>query len=303
MDQEMDQENDKKPLVTFYLKNTITCPVCGMEFKREEMMTGRGRLITKGITKELRRYYEPSKVYGKVNPLLYPVTVCPRCYFGVLHEDFDKIKPQNVANAKAASEKRLAVINRIFGTLDFRQTRELKHGAASYILAIDCYDYFDKWASPTMKKAICSIRAAWLFNDLEMENPLDDYGNMQNHFYKKAHDFYKVVLIKQERGEESFDGIKHMGPDTDFNYGYDGILYLVGVLAMRNSYLEKDKLKVIEDFTNAKKIVSKMFGLGKASKEKPSLLLDMARELYDELSEKIEEIKVTMAGQETSSPQ
>ncbi len=291
----MENNDVKKPRVTFYLKNSVICPLCGAEFKREEIFTGRGRLITKGITNELRRIYEPSKVYGKVNPLLYSVTVCPKCYYGVFHEDFAKIKPQYVVRAREGTEKRLSVIHRIFGQVDFTQPRTLIHGAASYILAIDCYDYFDKWASPTIKKAICALRCAWLFNDLEVENPTEDYGNFQNLFYRKALEFYKEVLRKQERGEESFDGIKHLGPDTDFNYGYNGILYLVGVLTLRNSYLIKDTTKKIEEFENAKRIVSKMFGLGKASKEKPSLILDMARDLYEELSAKIEETQKEMS--------
>lgn len=299
----MDHTQEKKPRVTFYLKKPIICPICSEEFKREEMLTGRGRLITKGITNELRRIYEPSKTYGKVNPLLYPVTVCPKCYYAVFHDDFNKIKPQYYEKAKSGAEKRRSVISRIFEALDFNQPRTLKHGAASYILAIECYDYFDRWNSPTIKKAICALRAAWLFNDLEVENPADDYGNLQNLFYKKALEFYKDVLRKQEKGEESFDGIRHLGPDTDFNYGYDGILYLVGVLTLRNSYLIKEPDKKIEEFENAKRIISKMFGLGKASKEKPSLILDMARDLYEELSAKIDEIKKEMSAPSSATAQ
>jgi len=296
-------KENKVPKVTFFLKNPIICPVCNTEFKREEMFTGGGRLITKGITNELRRIYEPSKVYGKVNPLLYPVTVCPNCFYATFHDDFNKIKPQNIEKAKSDTPKRIGVINKIFGSLDFTQNRTLKHGAASYILAIDCYDYFDKWFSPTVKKAICALRAAWLFSDMEVEYPLEDYGELQNIFYKKAEEFYKEVLLKQERGEESFDGIKNLGPDTDFNYGYDGILYLVAVLTLRNSYLIKDPLKKIESFENAKRIVSKMFGFGKASKSKPSLILDMARDLYDELSAKIDELNKQISGSSPNPPQ
>lgn len=298
----MEQSGEKKPKITFYLKDPIICPVCGEEFKREEMLTGRGRLITKGITQELRRIYEPSKIYGELNPLIYPVTVCPRCYFGAFHEDFNKVKPMQIEKAKSGTEKRISVIKRIFGNLDFKQPRTIKHGAASYILAIDSYDYFDRWASPTIKKAISALRAAWLFNDMEIEDPMGDYGNLQNLFYKKALEYYKEVLRKQERGEESFDGIKSVGPDTDFNYGYDGILYLVAYLTLRNSFLFKDITTKIEEFESAKRVVSKMFGLGKASKSKPSLILDMARELYDEMTAKVEEFKQQAGSAPTDTP-
>ncbi|MBU1076247.1 MAG: DUF2225 domain-containing protein [Spirochaetes bacterium] len=284
-------EDDKKNKVTFILKNDISCPVCGTDFKREELLTGRGRLIAGNITGELRRLYEPSKVYGKVNPLLYPVTVCPNCFFSAFHEDFSKLKVDGVEKAKVSTEKRKGIIDRIFKNLDFKAERKTQHGAASYILAAECYDYFDKWSSPTIKKAISSLRAAWILSDLEVEDPLADFGNLQNLFYKKALQYYIDVLIKQEKALESFDGIKHLGPDTDVNYGYDGVLYLIGSLTLKNSFFEKDSPEKITNLEKSKKVVSKMFGFGKVSKEKPSILLDMARDLYDELSRKIEELK------------
>ncbi len=284
-------EEAPKKKVTFFSKNEITCPVCGTSFKREEMFTGGGRLIAGGITPELRRLYEPSKVYGKVNPLLYPVTVCPKCYYAAFKEDFSKIKPNGINLAKQNTERRIGIIKRIFGFLNFEENRTLKHGAASYVLAIESYNYFDKWASPTVKKAISSLRAAWLLSDLEVEDPMADYGDLQTLFYKKALQFYNEVLRKQEKAEESFDGIKNLGPDTDHNYGYEGILYLIGYLTLKLSYLEKDSPQKIQLFENAKKIVSKMVGFGKANKNKPSLIIDMARDLYDEINQKITELQ------------
>ena len=56
--------------ITFFSKNSITCPVCNNEFRREDMRTGRGRLIAGSLTKELRRLYEPTEKYGEVNNLV-----------------------------------------------------------------------------------------------------------------------------------------------------------------------------------------------------------------------------------------
>ncbi len=296
-------EDKPKKKITFFSKNEIICPVCNNSFKREEMFTGGGRLIAGGITPELRRLYEPSKVYGSVNPLLYPVTVCPKCYYAVLKEDFSKIKPNGINIAKQHIERRKGIINRIFGQLNFNDLRTLKHGAASYVLAIESYNYFDKWASPTVKKAISALRAAWLLSDLEVEDPMADYGDLQTLFYRKALQFYNEVLRKQEKAEESFDGIKNLGPDTDHNYGYEGILYLIGYLTMKLSFLEKDSPQKIAMFDNAKKIVSKMVGFGHANKNKPSLIIDMARDLYDELNTKIQELTEKLNGVAQSPPE
>lgn len=286
------QEDNSNIKVTFFLKNDIECPVCGNIFKREELLTGRGRLIAQSISDELRRIYEPSKIYGTVNPLLYPITVCPKCLYACYHEDFNKLKPEGIQKAKQGYDKRKQIIDKIFPALDFNQLRILPHGAASYILAIECYDYFDKWVSPTIKKAISSIRAAWLLSDLETEDPLADFGDLENLFYKRALQYYLEVLQKQEKGQESFDGIKSLGPDTDYNYQYDGILYLVGALTLKTSYLQKNSPERVENLEKAKKIVSKMVGFGRVSKDKPSLIIEKARDLYDEIGKKIEEVKL-----------
>ncbi len=295
-------EDEKKDLkVTFYLKNDLECPICGTIFKREELLTGRGRLIAKSISDELRRIYEPSKVYGNVNPLLYPVTVCPNCFFACYYEDFTKLKPEKINTLKQATEKRKEIINRIFPSIDFNQPRGLEHGASSYMLAVECYEYFDKWVSPTIKKAISAIRAAWLLSDLETENPLANFGDLQNLFYKRALQYYIEVLQKQEKGEESFDGIKSLGPDTDYNYSYDGILYLIGALTLKTSYLQKNTPERVQNLDKARRIVSKMVGFGRVSKDKPVLIIDKARDLYEEIGKKIDEINVAL-GNNPSSP-
>ncbi len=287
----MEQQGEKQKKITFILKHEIKCPVCGTGIKKEELFSGRGRLIAGGMTAELRRLYEPSKVYGKINPLVYPVTVCPECYFAAFHEDFSKLKAKGVEKAKPMTVKRQNIIKRIFQEVDFKQLRTTRHGAASYILTIESYDYFDKWTSPTIKKAISALRAAWLFSDLEVEDPMADFGNFQNLFYKKALQYYIEVLHKQERAEESFDGIKHLGPDTDVNYGYDGILFLVGSLTYKISFQEKHTTQTIENLDKAKRVLSKMFGHGKSSKEKPSIIIDIARDLYEEIADKVKQLE------------
>ncbi|GEM_PF-55533 len=274
---------------TFFTKEPILCPVCGYSFKREEMLTGRGRLIAGKLTLELRRLYEPSKKFGDmIKPLIYPVTVCPSCLFAAIKEDFLKVDKKLIEKARENSERRKVNINKIFPGLDFNGSRKIEHGAASYLLAVEGYSYFDKWASPTLKKAISSLRAAWIFGDLENENPdKEQYGELSNFFYKKTLFFYNEALERWQKGFESYDGAKNFGPDLDKNWGYDGILYLIGYLTNKFSVLEKDILKRKTDLENAKRIISKMFGSGKVSKDKPTAILDMTRDLYDEMSQEI----------------
>ena len=282
-------ENDNASKISFFSKTATTCPVCGTEFFREEMFTGRGRLVAGNVTEELRRIWLPGK-YGLVNPLIYPVTVCPNCYFAVLQEDIKKIKSTGIEQAKQETDRRKATVKKLFGFLDYTMRRQIEHGAASYLLAVQCYTYMDKYASPTLKKAICSIRSAWLFSDLENEYPDKEFGQVSLLFYRKALTFYHESIYKQQKAIESFDGLKTYGPDMDKNFGYDGELYLIGYLTLKLGYLTKDLTKRKNDYEIAKRYISKMFGSGKASKDKPTLILDMTRDLYDELGEKIEQL-------------
>jgi len=296
----MAEENSSEPQVekfTFWSKSPLQCPICGAQFKREEMFTGGGRLIAGKLTLELRRLYEPSKRFAdRIRPLVYPVTVCPECYFAALREDFSTPDKKLLEQAKANSDKRKLNISRIFPGLDFNQERVLEHGAASYLLAVEGYSYFDKRHSPTLKKAVCSLRGAWLFGDLEIQNPdKTQFGDLQNFFYKKSLFFYQQTLERWQRGQESYDGVKHFGPDIDKNYGYDGVLYLVGYLTDKISMTETDIVKKKTDLEGGRRIISKMFGSGKASKDKPSALLDMTRELYEEMAAEINRLEEEIA--------
>jgi len=305
MSQEEEIQQEQSEKFTFIPKEPIKCPICGASFRREEMLTGRGRLIAGKLTLELRRLYEPSKKFGnRIKPLIYPVTVCPECLFAALKEDFFQPDKKLIEVAAQNAQKRKQNIERIFPGLNFTTERTLSHGAASYLLAVEGYSYFDKKFAPTFKKAICSLRAAWLFGDLEIENPdKPQFGELQNFFYNKALFFYKETLLRWQTGKESYDNIRHFGPDIDKNFGYDGVLYLVAYLTNKLSIMETDLLKKKANLEEAKRTVSKMFGSGKASKDKPSDILDMTRDLYDEMSEEIKKIDEIIAKQQQPTNQ
>ncbi len=151
--------------ITYYSKNDIECPICETGFKREEMLTGRGRLNAGDLTDELRRKYIPTQKYGKVSPLIYPVTVCPNCLYAADDYDFLSIPQkakQNIENYKVV---RAEYLIKIFGKIPkFSEKRDIVSGAASYILALSCYPFFDKKKfSPTIKIGIYSLRSGMAY--------------------------------------------------------------------------------------------------------------------------------------------
>ena len=115
--------------LTFFSKTPINCPLCDTSFYREELRTGRGRLNAGNLTRELRRTYVPSQKYGEVFPLLYPITVCPSCYYATFQADFLEISEQAVEKLRSTEQERIGGANLIFENLDFTAPRGLRKAA------------------------------------------------------------------------------------------------------------------------------------------------------------------------------
>jgi uncharacterized protein (DUF2225 family) len=281
---------DSSLKVSYYLKNPVICPLCSTTFKKEELLSGGGRLIATDTTDELRRIYQPSRKFGEVNPLSYPVTVCPNCLYAAFSEDFPHVMGEYVPAALSQKGKRAHDIGLIFPSLDFTRPRDLMSGTASYLLAVSSYSFHNPERAPTFRKGLASLRCAWLFGDLNEKLHDKNYDTLMITMYRKAIGYYEKTISYAQDGRERIDSVKHMGPDLDKNYGFQGVLYLYTLLLYK--YGKEDDLEArIQKLTASKRIISKVFGSGKSSKSKPSFILEISRELYDKLSEKVEELK------------
>jgi len=275
-----------KDRVTFFAKTETVCPVCEGKFYKEELLTGRGRLIAGDLTDELRRNYEPSQKYGEVFPLNYTMVVCPDCLTSLFSADYDQIPPQALAALQDRAEQRVSSVEALFRDLDFRSPRTLKEGAASYVLGIMSYDTFPRNASPTIKQGLCSLRAAWLTGDLHRKYPQDNWDYLTRLFYRKASYFYTEAVIREGDGQESIAEVMNLGPDLDKNYGYDGVLYLSALLEYEYGAREDEDFRRAS-LETAKRTVARIFGMGKASKDKPSAMLDRAKDLFAKMGEEL----------------
>lgn len=280
--------------LTFFSKTPIECPICETSFYREELRTGRGRLNADELTPELRRTYRPSQKYGEVFPLIYPVSVCPACYYAAFQADFMEIPEQAKIPIKNAEPRRIATIRQIFDDLDFTQARGLTEGCASYYLATVAYEHFPKEFSPTFKQGLSCLRAAWLAADLHNKRPNDNFDYLKQVFYRKARFFYARAVELEQTGQESLSAVRHLGPDLDKNYGYDGVLYLTGLLEYEYGPT-KDEAKRQQALSRAKRTVARIFGMGRASKDKPAAILDNARDVYESITKAL--------GEESRSPE
>lgn len=275
--------SDAASSVTYFTKNPVTCPVCEAAFHREELRTGRGRLIAGNLTQELRRLYEPSQKYGEVHPLIYTVSVCPSCYYAAYHQDFEGIPEATKDALLDDTDRRMTAIRPVFDTLSFTEPRGLPEGIASYFFAVMCYDHFPKEYSPTFKRGLSSLRAAWLCSDMDHKQPNENFDYLAKLFYRKARFFYTLAVELEQSGKETISPTAHLGPDIDKNYGYDGVLYVSGLLEFKHGPKEDPERRRLA-LDRAKRTVARIFGMGRASKNKPAAILDNARDLYDEIA-------------------
>ncbi len=275
------QENaEKVSELTFFSKEQVICPICDTRFKREELKSGGGRLIAGNLTDELHRLYEPSAKYGEIFPLVYAVTVCPKCYYAALPQDFSVLDNDSLNAIQGKMDARYASVINLCGSLDFNNNRRLHEGAASYYLAMLCYENVPIKFSPTIKRGLCSLRAAWLFSDMERKFPGENYDYVASLFYHKALFFYRRAVELETSGKEMISSLKSFGPDLDKNYGFDGVLYMAALLEYKyGSKTDPEKRK--ELIMYQRRSLAKMFGLGRSSKNKPGPLLEHARNLYN----------------------
>jgi uncharacterized protein (DUF2225 family) len=278
----------KEAKVSFQSKEEYTCPVCETSFHREELLSGSGRLNAGALTDELHRLYTPSVRYGDVYPLIYLATVCPKCWFAASDKDFEGLPSTSGQAVRADREKRIADVNKILPDVDFYEPRNLFSGAASLYLAVRCYDYFPKEFSPTIKQGLASLRAGWVFDELDTKNPGQHYDWLAELLKKKAMFFYYEAIQREQTGKETLSALKNFGPDTDKNYSYEGALYLSVLLRYKYGFLDNPKLRV-PLLDEGKRTIARIFGVGKSSKDKPGPLLENARALYDNMTKELNE--------------
>ena len=155
-------------------------------------------------------------------------------------------------------------------------------------MACSCYKYRNIDLAPTIKQGISCLRAAWLLLDLNKKEPGKNYDLLAKCFYQNAARLYRFAVKQESTGKEAFSTVAGLGPDIDKNYGFDGVLYLAGLLEYRYGS-RADMRKRIAILEEQRRSVSRVFGMGKSDKNKPKEILGKARDLYNELGEYISE--------------
>ena len=277
----------KKPAISYFSKDKIICPVCKKAFEKEVMRSGNGRMIAGGLTDDLHRIFQPSAKFGRIYPLIYEIGACPYCYTAMLWSDFTELKKKEDTDRLFESrDERKDKVNNVFPHFNLKHERTLFDGCAMYYLALLTYSKVNPEMLPTMKSAFLSLRLAWLTHELDLAVPGHNFEFISQAMYRKALFFYQQgILCETDRTEKS-STLGNFGPDMDKNYGWDGVIYLCGLLEY--TYGQKDDLQLrLKKLSESKTAIARIFGLGKSSKNKPGPLLEKARDLYDRLTKEV----------------
>jgi uncharacterized protein len=284
------EDNTFIPKLTFLVKNETVCRLCDTKFYRESLLSGGGRLNADVVTDTLHRIYKPTSKFGRIHPLIYSIVVCPNCFYSSIPGDFENPIEENIEKLINLKPDRIDFANKLIGEpVDFGKFRTLKTGAAGYVLASLCYDFYGRKSIPVIKQALCSIRTAYLFDDLETEFPDNNYKFLSEIFYKKALFFYKRAMELNQSKDQVIESLKILGPDVDKNYGYDGIIYLIGILTYKFG-AKDDKDMRRKDLDEARLYLGKLFGLGKADFDKPKEILEKSRQFHEVITKEIKEL-------------
>ncbi len=286
------QKPDIRDGNTFFSSKPIECPSCENEVYQESILSGKGRLDAGELREDLYRNYNVTEEFGNMYPFLYAVTTCPKCLYTTFSKDFLVIHKRNKKTLFHSDmiHKRKKTLSFLFKKIpDFKQKKDIMSAFASYLLAMDTYNEIRSRDSPSIRMAICSLRSAWIAKILEEHKYGDFMKTLKDIFYRKSYFFYKRSLQYDTIGKESLGNIWSLGPDIDKDYGYEGVVYLLAWYVVKYESLN-DPTQRRNELQKARTNLSKVFGFGKASREKPSILLSIARDVFDKTEKEMHAI-------------
>lgn len=131
--------------LTLLFNKTIDCPVCYTNFKTPS--------VKKEGYKVSKRDSDYFIHYKDINPYLYDITLCPKCGYAALKNDFSKLR----------NHQRIKVLQNItpkYISKEYPRLIDIDSAIEQYKLALLNSVYID---SPASTKAILCLRLGWLY--------------------------------------------------------------------------------------------------------------------------------------------
>lgn len=164
VEEEKKEKKEEKKLETPRLKEadyifekTMTCPVCGQQFKTKAVRTGKAKLV--GTDTDLK------PIYAGIEPLKYDVIVCPDCGYAATSKAYGHITPTQakmIREGISSSFKGLTDDNNIYTFYDAIDRHKL---ALANVICM---------RGKTSERAYICLKMAWLYRSMVSGLPKDD---------------------------------------------------------------------------------------------------------------------------------
>lgn len=160
-DDKKDKYEEKKPEpvkeTDFIFEKTMTCPVCGKQFKTKAVRTGRAKLV--GTDTDLK------PIYAGFEPLKYDVIVCPHCGYAATSKSYGHITPTQakmIRDGISGSFKGISDDNSIYTFYDAIDRHKL---ALANVICM---------RGKSSERAYLCLKMAWLYRSMVSGLPTDD---------------------------------------------------------------------------------------------------------------------------------
>lgn len=155
----------ERPTNQLVYNKDFCCPVCGTEFIAEQVRFSKLKLVKRDP--DLRMHYE------KIDPLIYSVILCPKCFYANFAEDFDSITA--VEKSKLLSNTRTDYSNSSPG---------IETAIENHKLALECIKTIN--GTPG-KLAKSYLHLAWLYEDTGEKELAKEMRQYALTYYKQAY--------------------------------------------------------------------------------------------------------------------
>ena len=144
---------------------SVCCPVCGTTFTAKQIRFSKLKLAKHDP--DLRMHYK------QMDPILYNVFICPKCFYANLSQDFDKITSIKEPLSISTEERP-----------DSSQLTELELAIENYKLVLQCLKKLD---STPDKLARIYLYLAWLYEDAGKETIAKEMRQDALTYFKQAY--------------------------------------------------------------------------------------------------------------------
>ena len=245
--EEVKEETPKTPAFNeaeYIFEKTISCPVCGKDFKTKVVRTGKAKLVSTDT--------DLKPVYAGFEPLKYDIIACLHCGYAAPSKAFGHITPGQVKLIRESISAGFRGMTNSSGIYTFQEAIERHKLALANVMVMH---------GKSSERAYICLKMAWLYRSMLSGLPENDA---------------KLQKLREECMEGEKGCLKSAYEGFTFSYSKE-IPPICGMDIHTLTYLLADLARRCGDYENSKRYISAIFN----SRSINSRIKERARELKE----------------------